>query len=295
MLPVVIPEDLLGNVALKVKRFDADISAFDRPLEQAPKVFESVCVNTSANVSVSMVNDAVLVSRSQVVVGHKRIGVDRSIFLDVLDNCGMQGTALAIRNHGRADFSATLKNSENGGLVFATSRADTTGMFFGVHVDRLAADESFVYFNLFALAAELTESGGLHSQTNAVHHEPCRFLSDADGAANLVGTDSVFAVGEHPHCGKPLVEGDWRILENGSDFSGELALCVDALALPLALNGEEHNILAPTGGAFDATRPAQLDHIGQRVIRIDEENDGLLKCLWLVHGVPHNPKVSKGV
>jgi len=295
LLPVVIPEHLLGNVALKVERLDADVSALDRPLEQTPKVFESVCVNTSANVSESMVNRLVLVTGTQRVVRHERICIDRSFLFDVLHDFGLQGSSLAICYDGGADFTTTLKQSENGGLVFGASASDSSSVLFGVHVSCFSADESFVCLDFLVLPAELPERDGFHSETNAVHHKPRRLLCDSDGASNLVRTDSVFAVGEHPHRGEPLVERDWRVLENGSDFRGELSLRVDALALPLALIGEEYDILAPAGGAFHSTRPAQLDHVGQRVVRIREENDGLLKCLWLVHGVPHKPNVSKGV
>ncbi len=112
-----------------------------------------------------------------------------------------------------------------------------------------------------------------------MHREPCGFLSDADSAGHFVGTDSVLAVPNHPNSSKPFVEADWRILENGSNLSGELPLAVDALALPLALIGQESRIAAATGGANNAIGPPQLNYVVEAILGIGEEYDCLLKCL----------------
>ncbi len=43
-------------------------------------------------------------------------------------------------------------------------------------------------------------------------------------AGNLVTADTVLAVGDHPHCGQPLVQTDRRIFHDGADLDGELTL-----------------------------------------------------------------------
>jgi hypothetical protein len=154
-----------------------------------------------------------------------------------------------------------------------------------VHVSGESANESLIHFDGLSASPEFHEGAALHGKPDAVHHEPSRLLSDADSAGHFVGTDSVLAIGDHPNGGKPFVEGDWGILENGSHLRGELPLAVDALALPLALIGEESGIGAATGRAHDSAGPSQSDHVVKTILGIGEEYDCLLKCLWLSHVV----------
>ena len=59
---------------------------------------------------------------------------------------------------------------------------------------------------------------------------------------------------------------------------------MDALALPLALIFEEHNVFASTGGAdHDAIWPAELDHEIEAVIGVREVDNGLLESFGLFH------------
>ena len=53
---------------------------------------------------------------------------------------------------------------------------------------------------------------------------------------------------------------------------------MDALALPFLLIRKEA-LLAATGGAVNAVRPAQCDHEGG-IVGFGEVDDGLLECLW---------------
>ena len=76
-----------------------------------------------------------------------------------------------------------------------------------------------------------------------------------------------------------------------------LALNCFAGMLPLhshmRASRDEAHVLAVTSGAHDAIRPAPRNHEGEAVIGIGEVNDGLLKCLWLFHGVPHSQRVCR--
>ena len=57
-------------------------------------------------------------------------------------------------------------------------------------------------------------------------HEPCRLLGDADCAMDFVRRDSVFAVHDLPHGGKPFVQAEWHILKDPSRFQCELRRAV---------------------------------------------------------------------
>src|SRR5690349_11816275 len=50
----------------------------------------------------------------------------------------------------------------------------------------LAADKCFVRFNSLAFAAKLSAIGRAHCLTNAVRHEPSRFVCDAEHAVKLM-------------------------------------------------------------------------------------------------------------
>lgn len=120
-----------------------------------------------------------------------------------------------------------------------------------------------------------------HSQADAMQHEPCRLLSNADGLGDLVATDTVLAIGEHPDDNQPFIQGDRGILEYGSNLGRELALGVGALALPFVLTSKEAHIFASASGAGnDAIRPTLAGHVVQTILRVGKVLNGLLESLW---------------
>jgi hypothetical protein len=188
-----------------------------------------------------------------------------------------------------ANLASALKDALNSDFVLRASFGNPALALVRVHEAGGPTNESFVYLYFLAFAAELDSGASLHREANPMQHEPCGLLCDAKSAANLVRTDAVLTIRNHPNSDEPLVERQRRILKDSPDLGGELPFGVDALALPLPLILEEHHILAATSGAGDfAIRPAQLDHEVEAVIGVREVDDGLLECLWLgAHGVPH--------
>src|SRR5579862_3390821 len=101
-------------------------------------------------------------------------------------------------------------------------------------------------------------------------HEPRGFLRDADGPVNFIGTDPVFAVDDFPHGDKPLVQAQWRILEDGAGLSGELPGRMGNAALPAIVLLQEHNALALAARTDNAVRPAPGYKVLAAVGRIGE-------------------------
>src|SRR5438445_13346006 len=93
-----------------------------------------------------------------------------------------------------------------------------------------------------------------HCQSQPMQHKPCGLLSDSQSTANLMTTDSVFAVGQHPHCWHPLLQGDRRILENSSQLDGELTTAF--AAFPALLSLEVVRLFSEAAGGLRALRPA---------------------------------------
>jgi hypothetical protein len=78
------------------------VGAFDPALEQAPEVFESIGVDLTVNVTFRMVNDLVRISRFQMLIGHKCIGIDRATSGNVALDFTGKGFLATIRNHSGA-------------------------------------------------------------------------------------------------------------------------------------------------------------------------------------------------
>jgi len=111
----VIAENLFIQIPEEMELFDADICAFQLPLEQAPEVFESVGVNLSINVAFRMVHDLMLeVLVLEHIVGVESVSVDRAVRFDVTANLSSKNWLSAIGNDGCADLATALKHSMMG-------------------------------------------------------------------------------------------------------------------------------------------------------------------------------------
>ena len=290
MFAVVVAKHLLIDVAFKMERLYSNVGSFEAALQERPEVLHAVDMNATAHVALSFVDKLMDEPRVQAgLVSYGVIGVDLSPVLHLAENLGLQSLAPYVRH----DLSPHLpcgavEDSLHNSFARCTAACFVANFLVSVHILLLTADESLIRFNFALRAADLGFGSKplcvqRQAKANAVHHEPCRLLGNSDGASNLVRADAVLAIGQKPNGSEPLVGGDRRILHDGADLRGELALWVYALALPLALILQEYNVYAPTGRAGDdAIRPAKADHIGQNIIRVSEMQDRRLQSLWLL-------------
>src|SRR5205807_269753 len=123
----------------------------------------------------------------------------------------------------------------------------------------------------------------LHSFTNTHQHKPSGFLSNTKSTGDLVGTDTVFAVGNHPCRTEPLPQIDRGILKDRADLSGELLPAFGSTALPDTAGLEEHGFLGLAVGTLDTLRPATLSEVLQRVVFVVEENHRISQCFRGIH------------
>ncbi len=279
---MIVAEHLFVQIPEEVKWLGADVGSLESALEQAPEVFEPVCVDLPVNVAFGMVNysmDKILV---QSLIGEKRIGVNGAASGNMISDFGLNRFLAAIRNDARANFAATLQDSHDRSLVLGPSSGEAGSPLVGVHESRRAADESFVHFDF---ATHPPERFILQGQTNAVKHEPRGFLSDAKSARNFVGANPVLAVGEHPSRREPLVEADWRILEDGAHLDGELALGVMGGTLPDTARGAKGNTRRAASRADNPFGPAACHKVVEAIIWIREVKNRFLEALRFSHGL----------
>ncbi len=183
--------------------------------------------------------------------------------------------ALAIRDVLHAHLAGFAIQQSHHQFFARSAGARDLGLFVLVHVAREATDKSFVGFDF---AFEFVPEGtGLHRQSDALKHEPSGLLSYTEIACDFIARNAVLAIREQPNDGKPLIQSDRRVLEDGPDLRGELALWVFRAALPAALISEKRDFLATAGRAFHTLRPSNLDHRLQADIGIGEVADCLDK------------------
>src|ERR1019366_9319901 len=119
---------------------------------------------------------------------------------------------------------------------------------------------------------------------NAVHHKPSSFLSDSYILGDLATADSILAISEQPHGGKPLIKTDGGVFAKASDLNGKFAFEVMTGASPGASLCTKFNFGRPATGASDyAIRPAPDGQIVDAVVGIREVQDCFLQALWFAH------------
>src|SRR6202521_185912 len=224
VLAVVKPERLFVNVAEQVVRLHGHVGSVDSALQQTPEVLKPVSVDVFADVLNRMIHNLMGVFFAKAVIGLQRVAVECGLRFDVLADQRLQLSLAATVNHLGADLPAAFQNRRNNRFTFRSASAlDLTRLRFGVHVSRLAADESFVYFNASLAAAQLAASPFiLHGKPNPMEHEPCGLLSAVRIPHDLVATDTVFGVGNHPSSSQPLNDRDRGIPENRFGLYGKL-------------------------------------------------------------------------
>ena len=261
-----------------MERFHAHVGSLERAFEQTPEVFQPVGMNVAFHIGYGVVDHLVL-KLIKTLVGFQSISEDRGASKDVIAEFALQGFLFGVvydlGAHPASALSAAFQNAHHGSLVLAASASNAPCPYMAVHVARLAADESLVCLDL---ARQFIADLFLMGETNPVKHKPCGFLADSQAPVNLPGRDAVLGVGDEPHSGKPLIEADGRILENGSDLDGKLTARMMGSALPSEMLCEKTDTGAAASRALHyAVWPALFGQIFEAVLRAGKVYDGLLK------------------
>ena len=111
--------------------------------------------------------------------------------------------------------------------------------------------------------------------------EPGGLLGYSESAAHFVAANAITAVYEHPQRGKPLVQRDRAIFEDGAKLDAELLVAI--LALPPLLSLQVVVLFVTAGRAFRPVRPAEGGYGINADLLIGEVANRLLECFGLVH------------
>ena len=259
--------------------FNTDVSPTDTSLQEAPELLKAVSVDTSVDVLDSMVNDLMGVLTGKSIIGKQSVRVESRASFNMFFNLSLKSFLFAVCDDRRAHFSAALKDSHDGDLVFGASPGDAPLALADMHVASLAANESFVSFDF---ARQLSNRLVMHSLTDAMHHEPSRLLGNSEGTSDLTRANSVLAVAEQPEATHPLIQTQRRVLKDSADFKAELPLA--AITLPDTPGFDEGVFFGTTARARNYTvRPAKVDSALKSAVGIAEMDDGFLKCVRRFH------------
>lgn len=260
-----------------MKRLDAHIRAFQRSLEQRPEILDSIRMYIAVYVFFRVVDHLMNVVLFKAVVSDPRIAEYIRSTPHILAHKGLQGACLCVRNVPQTNLAGmTIQQTHHDGFARSASSGDFR-FFVLVHVARETADKGFVRFNL--ATAERVGTALLHREPDSMVHEPCGLLRDSETARNFVTADSVLAIGDQPHCSEPLIETDWRVLEDGSDLERELCALVFRVAFPQPRSLKIRDMIRVAGWATDLTVwPAHRDHEVFAVVPVREVLNRLLEC-----------------
>jgi hypothetical protein len=96
-----------------------------------------------------------------------------------------------------------------------------------------------------------------------MQHEPSGLLRYSNGSVNLPRANAILAANQKPESREPLLQRDWRILEDGINLDGELA--ATGAALPPLLSLEVIGIHGVPTRAVRATWAIGPAHSGYSV------------------------------
>lgn len=274
-LPKVVGEHTLIDIPEQVNGIDLDVGAVDAALQQRPKVFDAVRVHASLDVLLGVVDKRVLdFGVAKPAVGLPRVGVDVRVgrvngLPDEANECAYPAFLDDLGAHG-SGLAVLRSDDDRLAICLGTTDLAVTLALPLVPVDGLAADEGLIDFGLARYPVEVAE---LHGEADAVLHEPSGALLDADGAAKLVGRDSVLGVGDEPDSGEPILQLHRRVLKDGPDLDGELPLA--RLALPQTPRGQVGVLGAVARRADGSVRPTNVGEELHANVGVIEVLDGL--------------------
>src|SRR5258708_4351309 len=108
ILPIVLPERLLIDITEQVKRLDADVGSMQAALEQTPEILHRVRVDIPIHVFDRVIDDSVLVIRSQAVIGFQFVAEDGRASFDAFTDDRLKVFSLAAVNMPGNDLPAAL-------------------------------------------------------------------------------------------------------------------------------------------------------------------------------------------
>src|SRR5438105_8351089 len=198
---------------------DRNISAFQATLEKCPKVFHAVSMDMSPDILfLRVVGRVVCIVITQTFIRSKFVSHNFGARLNTFPYLILQGASFAVWHNTGNHFALTFKHSHDDGFTDSPASLNLLGLFILVHVLRQATDERLIRFYL---TGKLLKGSALHRQSDPVKQKPCALLSDLDSSVNLIRTDTILGIDDHPHGGEPFIKSYRAVFHDGSELDRE--------------------------------------------------------------------------
>jgi hypothetical protein len=263
VLAVVVAKLKFGQIKRQILFADVMIGSDDATLEQAPEVFQIVCVDFAAHVLACTMADRFMVvaERFEIAIAAVFVGRDQiNLIADGLAHEAIERSRIGVLNDLADHVALTGNRADNADLAGADAASDVA-FPVPVAVLILSAKERLVHFDD---THKLTEIGIVHRRAQAMAHVPSGAICLAsDLPLNLESADALLGIEHLPEHFKPSLQRIFSVIENRSDRYGKaigLARLVAAHATGpmkgLELQGVDLGVAAAR--APHAIRPAAL-------------------------------------
>jgi hypothetical protein len=260
---VVVPELKLRDIQRQILAADFVKATNDPALEDAPKPFNRICVDSADYVLAdAVIDNAMRVSGAETFIDIVGIRAEQAHFVRNCFANKLFDFYLIDTEHNAGDnITLTLYSADNWrleGIVAASSR---TAFLVPMSVLILSADVGFINLD-YASKLFLRLH---HSRADFMAHEMSGVVrAEAQLPLNLKRADTLFAGGHQMNDLEPVAEGLVGIFEDGPGNKRKpIAVRGALLALPMPLAGRQViNGGVATTGADDALRPAASLQIG---------------------------------
>src|ERR1039457_614420 len=141
ILPVVVAKSLFIDIAKQVKWLDADIGSVQAALQEAPEVFDCVCMYVAADVFDRMIDYRVIVIVGQSFIRKQFVAENRGTGFDFSADSFLKSLPAAFITVHRAAPPVSFDHTKDVCFVGPASAVNLFYSFVLVHVARLAADK----------------------------------------------------------------------------------------------------------------------------------------------------------
>jgi len=234
-------------------------SPVNAALQLAPKAFNGIGVNLSANKFVlTMSNTLVLVAMgAKQVIGGVFIGADQRTGLNHCNGVGSGRGTVNYRGNVGPDFTVTLNNAHHDGLTMSALSRDT-GALVHVHVAPLAADIGLIRFD----HAREKVAALIHQLANLMPHAPCGLVGYAKLTLQFLRANPVLAGRHQEHGEEPSAKLCAAFVEDRALAGVNLMTAIGARVATARLNAME-GVSAPASRAETTVRMALVEDVIQ--------------------------------
>src|SRR6266513_962710 len=267
------------QIALQMGFGNVVIRSIQPALQQPEVGFDRVAVNaTRARIFTDVVIGGLMVSevlsKAHALVVASVVRVHRRLFSNVLHQDRVQILGVDVRNVEAARCTLAVNKGHDLTQMDSASALDFGAIAEAAYTPALGlTDVGLVHFDRAALPAHDPRHRIAESLTDAVCHEPCRFVGHAEGAVELMRAHALLGRTEKQHSLQPDVQLDLGAFKDRPYGYCELLTAILALPKARTMRLAIKLVVLPYYAAmrtYRAVRPLDTLKVFTRFVRVLE-------------------------